>query len=352
MPSQKILIYRLGSLGDTIIALPCFHKIREVYPDAEITLLTNRPVQSKAAPAEAVLGNDYFFNTVIDYPIGARHPSVLFNLIKEIRRNKINTVINLTAPRSKSAAIRDRWFFKLAGVKQLIGFPSHSDYQINTDPTSGLTEWEARRLAKRITELGPLPLEQENFWDLKLTTDECTLANEKLNEIKTDNIVAINTGTKVQVNDWGAENWIELLKQLAPTLNNWQLVIVGANEDSAFAEKCLEAWNNKGINLCGQTSPRVSAAVLKQAKVFIGHDSGPMHLAACVGTPCVGIFSARNLPGQWFPRGNNNRIIYRKTDCAGCKLSLCLEQQKKCILSITVSEVEQAVLGTLNYKSI
>ncbi len=351
MPSQKILIYRLGSLGDTIIALPCFHKIREVYPDAEIVLLTNRPVQSKAAPAEAVLGNDYFFNTVIDYPIGARRPMVLFNLIKLIRRNKIDTVINLTAPRSKSAAIRDRWFFKLAGVKQFIGFPNDSDYQISTDPISGLTEWEAQRLAKRISELGPLPLEQENFWDLRLTTEEHALANEKLKRIKTDNIVAINTGTKVQANDWGCENWTGLVKQLAPILTNWQLVIVGANDDSAFAEKCLEAWGNKGINLCGQTSPRVSAAVLKQAKFFIGHDSGPMHLAACVGTPCIGIFSARNLPGQWFPRGDNNRIIYHKTDCAGCKLSMCVEQQKKCILSITVNEVEEAVMEVLNNKT-
>jgi heptosyltransferase-3 len=197
--------------------------------------------------------------------------------------------------------------------------------------------------------LGPLPLNVEHYWDLRLNHEEISLAAQKLSAIKTNNILAINTGTKVQANDWGAENWIELLKHLFTGLKNWQLVIVGSADDADFAAKCLETWNNNGINLCGQTSPRVSAAVLKMAKIFVGHDSGPMHLAACMGTPCAGIFSARNLPGQWYPRGSNNRIIYHKTDCAGCKLDSCIEQQKKCIFSITAGEVEQAVLDILKY---
>jgi ADP-heptose:LPS heptosyltransferase len=76
-----------------------------------------------------------------------------------------------------------------------------------------------------------------------------------------------------------------------------------------------------------------------------------MHLAAAVGTPCVAIFSARNFPRQWFPRGNFNKIIYHGTDCAGCLLELCIEEKKKCILSITVDEVQSAVMDlVLNVK--
>jgi ADP-heptose:LPS heptosyltransferase len=68
-----------------------------------------------------------------------------------------------------------------------------------------------------------------------------------------------------------------------------------------------------------------------------------MHLAGAVGTPCVAIFSARSLPGQWFPRGARNTMIYHQTECFGCGLEVCVQHSKKCLLSITVDEVMQAV---------
>ena len=77
---------------------------------------------------------------------------------------------------------------------------------------------------------------------------------------------------------------------------------------------------------------------------------GPMHLSAAVGTPCVAIYSARNFLRQWTPRGDFNKILYHKTDCAGCGLELCIEQKKKCILSITVDEVQNSALQLLNSK--
>ena len=73
------------------------------------------------------------------------------------------------------------------------------------------------------------------------------------------------------------------------------------------------------MNLCGLLNPRESAAALKMAKIFVGHDSGPMHLAASVGIPCVAIFSARNKPGVWFPYGNQHKVVYHPIDCYGCE---------------------------------
>jgi heptosyltransferase-3 len=81
--------------------------------------------------------------------------------------------------------------------------------------------------------------------------------------------------------------------------------------------------------------------------VFIGHDSGPMHLASAVGTPCAAIFSARNLPGQWFPARPGHNVIYHKTDCFGCMLETCIAERKRCIMSITVDEVFDAVMASL-----
>ena len=69
---QRIVIYRLGSLGDTVIALPCFHKVAQTWPNAERIVLTNFPVSSKAAPLEVVLRESGLIHEAIAYPVGTR----------------------------------------------------------------------------------------------------------------------------------------------------------------------------------------------------------------------------------------------------------------------------------------
>lgn len=84
--------------------------------------------------------------------------------------------------------------------------------------------------------------------------------------------------------------------------------------------------------------------MLARAFLFIGHDSGPMHLAAAVGTPCVAIFSGRSLPGRWFPLGEGHEVLYRRVECAGCELDECIVEQKRCIRGISVDQMVAAVL--------
>ncbi len=354
---SAVIVYRLGSIGDTVIALPAFHKIRKTFTDSEIILLSNRPVSAQAAPLESVLGSDYFFNQTINYPVGTRSLRVLYELVKQIRATKANTLIYLagagkspTLRASRRAVLRDKIFFRLAGITEIIGLPlSDADHQLQINESTGFYEWEAKRLARRISALGEIELKDNSYWDLCLTETELKTAEDALKPLLKDKpVFAISTGTKRQTNDWEENNWLKLLSELKSKLNGWQLIILGAKQDSARAETILKLWGNAGLNLCGQLSPRVSAAVLKKTRLFIGHDSGPMHLAACVGVPCIAIFSARDLPGQWFPRGENNKILYHKTDCAGCGLELCIVQQKKCILSTTVHEVIESIMQIVN----
>ena len=357
---KKILIYRLGSLGDTVMALPVFHQIRAAFPDADITLLTNSPVVNKAAPLESVLGEGYFFDRVLAYPVGTRSAPVLFKLLKQIRVLEVDTLIYLAGVRTldtlfktKLVVFRDWCFFKAAGVKKTIGFPSIlPDYKLSADPATGDLEWEAKRLARRTQALGTINLNDDRYWDLNFSAEELDTARVKLSGIAAGQpVIAASTGTKNQVNHWEEDNWHKMLNQLSYLLPGWHLVMIGGPDEFEEAGRCIKAWGGVGINLCGLTSPRVSGAVLKQVKTFIGHDSGPMHLAAAVGTPCTAIFSARHFPRQWYPRGSFNTIIYHKTDCAGCELDVCVVQQKKCILSITVNEVVSAVMEIIKRDS-
>ena len=346
MLKKRVLIYRLGSLGDTVVALPALHVVRRAFPDADLTLLTNKPVATKAAPIEAILGEG-FFAEVIDYPIGTRDVFKLLSVAREIRRGRYNVVVNLCEARTRLKTLRDRLFFRLSGVAHLRGFPTEdSDFEPVIDQRTGLFESETERLLRRVLTLGSADLNDPASWDLALSQEERTEGASSLPNGQTP-VVAFGVGTKMKAKDWGEENWRQLVQKLTVALPGWRLVIVGSADESQRAEGCCSFWKGPSANLCGALSPRESAALLEKAEVFVGHDSGPMHLASAVGTPCVAIFSARNLPGQWFPARSGHKIIYHKTECFGCGLEECIVERKKCILSISINEVHSAAVGLL-----
>jgi ADP-heptose:LPS heptosyltransferase len=346
---DSILVYRLGSLGDTIIALPAFHAIKKAFPNFRITLLTNKPVASMAAPAEAIFAGSGLVDEVLDYPIGTRNPFVLGCLLWRLRARRFGAVFNLTEYRSDAATRRDFFFFCIAGAKRFYGFNLEArDKTPAPDFSTGEVEWEAFRLVRRVASFSQVDLDDNKFWDLRLTTEEHRSAEALLEKFSNQgHLIAFSIGTKVPANDWGISNWAELSSRLAGHLKGWSAVFIGSSGESELSETCLSLWGQRGLNLCGKSSPRVSAAILAKCKLFIGHDSGPMHLASCMGVPCVAIFSARNLPRQWFPRGNKNVIVYNKTECAGCGLEVCIVNQKKCLSAISVNQVENAVLSQL-----
>jgi ADP-heptose:LPS heptosyltransferase len=187
--------------------------------------------------------------------------------------------------------------------------------------------------------LGKIDLQDPSNWDLGLTLDEHKRAAEALEPVQGRPLLACCVGTKVQAKDWGADNWRSVLATLAAELPQYGLVLVGAGEETAVSDRVAAAWTGRSVNLCGKLLPRESAAVLARAKLFVGHDSGPMHLAAAVGTPCVAVFAARNKPRTWFPWGSQHEVIYHRTDCWGCDLETCIEQKKKCLTSILPAEV-------------
>ena len=120
---ENILIYRLGSLGDTVVALPCFHLIRDVYPDSKVTILTNEPVSGKAAPAAAVLENSGLCDEAVSYPVGTRNAGELAKVRRTIRRIQPHVLINLSAGRSWLKSLRDYLFFRSCGINNIIGTP-------------------------------------------------------------------------------------------------------------------------------------------------------------------------------------------------------------------------------------
>jgi ADP-heptose:LPS heptosyltransferase len=359
--ANRVLVYRLGSLGDMVVALPALHLVARAFPEAERRLLTNFPVQAKAAPAAALLEGTGTVNGYFRYAKGSRNLLELARLWWEIVRWRPQVLVYLGSARGVESARRDARFFRLCGIKRLVGVPLNRDMQENRwEPGSerlravtapqedGWFEPEASRLVRNIAELGDAPLDDPASWNLRLTEAERRRADELMGGENDRPAIAVSVGTKLQANDWGRDNWRALLARLAEMYPSYALALVGSADEREASEFAAQGWREAMlklakpgavVNLCGVLTPRQSAAVLARAAVFVGHDSGPVHLAAAVKTPCVAIFSARNKPRVWFPYGDRHRVLYRRVDCWGCGLETCIVEQKKCLTSITVQEV-------------
>lgn len=351
--ARRVLIYRLGSLGDTLVALPSLHLVERAFPMADRRLLTNFPVSGKAPAAAAVLGDSGLIHGYERYTVGTRSPWELLKLAFRIRRFRPNAMVYLMAARGTVSAQRDLRFFQtICGIRNIIGVPVTEDMQRCRVDAAGMLEPEASRLARNIGALGEAYLNEPRSWDMRLSDDEIAAADRLLEPVADMPCIAVSVGTKVQAKDWGRDNWRALLTRVAELYPNHGLVLAGAPEESEASEFAADGWRSvEGagpvVNLCGKLSPRQSAAAFHKCKVFLGHDSGPMHLAASVQTPCVAIFAARNKPRMWFPFGKHHRVIYHYVDCWGCALETCIEQKRKCLLSITVDEVLAALTATM-----
>jgi ADP-heptose:LPS heptosyltransferase len=350
MPEQTVkraLVYRTGSLGDHLVALPSYRLVKQAFPTAEIRLLTTAPVSAVAASPESLLGPMGLFDGYMQYVARARHLGSILKLVLAVRLWRPQVLVYMSGPLRQMS--RDLKFFRLCGLCRIVGVPTEPEDQLLPVGRRNGVLWyeqEGERLARTLRHLGSAHLDDPANWSLALTTPERSEAELLLGTIGARPFFGCSLGTKVQANDWGLDRWKSLLSALAAEYPRHGLVLLGAAADYEPSEHLASVWRAAGaeaLNLCGITSPRVSAAMLEHATLFVGHDSGPAHLAASVGTPVVGIFGARNFPGEWVPHGLNVTPILHWVECGGCMLDTCVTQEKKCIVSIGIDEVLLAI---------
>jgi ADP-heptose:LPS heptosyltransferase len=132
-------------------------------------------------------------------------------------------------------------------------------------------------------------------------------------------------------------HWTQALSELSARA---PVVLVGATSSLSVTSRI----ESRVIDLGGVLEPVVMAAILRRARVFVGSDSGVLHLAAAVGTPVVGIYG----PTDWRrtgPRGVPSRVVRHPVECSPCLLSRCKwsgPDEKKCLTQLLPNEVVEA----------
>jgi len=141
--------------------------------------------------------------------------------------------------------------------------------------------------------------------------------------------IVVHVGAGVPAKKWPSAHWAALLAQLRRR-RRAQLILVGSGDDRPIAQEILNAAPG-AIDWTGRLDLSQLAALLEQADLLVGADSGPAHLAAAVGTPVVALFSGTNQPDQWQPRGSPVVVLRNPVACSPCHRHHCPQPDHPCM---------------------
>ena len=349
-----IYVFRIGSLGDSLVTLPALKSIKRQYPDDKITLITH--VASKdCVSCWDVLKYAEVFTDVLFFELD--NITSIVNIALAIRKTHTRNKLYYVQPfRARSQVMKDYFLWKiLANFDEIIGL-SQSRYPKLREENGKLLvlESEYDRLLKIVS---PIKGKKEN--NIKCEDKLPLLQPQKENyqvikemlppDSKSKTMVAISFGSNMASKQWPIDRFHKLISELNKERQDLFFVLVGGNKEVAEGESLSNSFDNC-TSFAGKTSVIESAALLEKCTLFIGNDTGTMHLAAIMGTPVIALFSARDNPGKWEPYGMDNHIIMKKVECAGCMLTSCHEFDNKCIKLITVHEVLQLANESLPIK--
>ena len=340
--AERVCIYRIGNVGDTICALPAMAAIRRAYPRAHLTLLTSPGPRQLPGAKQLLAGADWLDEMRVYYDEDISTIRGCWNLLKELRRRAFDVWIELPDDlQTLRIALRNMLFARLAGVKWARGWRINTIRWAVQPQAEGLNfPNETNRLMSTVRQAGvgtdtvsfPLPLKPHH------TRAVDTLLREYLPEGLP--LVAVAPGAKRPANRWPMERFAELGKLLVR--RGFRIALLGGNSDAGICRQLAESIGCGVANLADRTELLESCELLKRCSLVISNDSGVQHLAAAVSTPCISLFSCRDFPGKWWPFGDQNIVLRRWVPCHTCYLEIC-PYDNHCLKLIEVSEVAECV---------
>ncbi|MCA0458684.1 MAG: WecB/TagA/CpsF family glycosyltransferase [Chloroflexi bacterium] len=340
---ERYLIVQLADLGDLILSTPALSALREAKPDAHITLLTT----AHTAP---VIEGLQLVDEIITFDKKQFNGSRAFFQPANLRR-----IFALRNGNYDAVVFFHHFTLKLGTLKfALIAFASGAKQRIGIDNGNG---WF---LTHRLPDDGFGAKHQAQYWlDLvgllgaspeprpaTVTVSPAETLSTRHSALSTV-IIHPGSGGYSLARRWDAAQFAALADALHEQYNA-QIVLVGGQNDGGDAIKA--AMKTQPLDLTGQTTLAKLAGVIQAADLYIGADSGVMHLAAAVGTPLVAIFGPSNAEawGPWTP-SSKSVVVRSAPECSPCSYvghSIGLREgcpARTCMRMVTVAHVLDAV---------
>lgn len=352
--TDRILIIRPDHLGDMLLTTPAIHALRQAYPNTEIHAL----VGSWSAQ---ILANYPEIDTVLTLPFpgfsrtpntNLRSPYQLaFSSARKLRKIGYKTAVIMRP---------DHWWGAMlafmAGIPTRIGYDLPNVSPFLTHKITHEHEHVVLQNAKLIQAIDPqIDISEKalRFHYPIMDTSRAWIKGYLIEwgiEAHT-NIIAIHPGAGTWVKQWDAEKWASVADHLADQFDA-QIVFTGGDHETILAQNIAAHMEHQPCFTAGDTDIGTLAALFERAQIVLGADSGPLHLAAAVGTPTVALFGAADPIefGTW-GKANKHRVLYSDIACRPCRVldwGTDAPEYHPCVREISVARVLDAARQAIN----
>ncbi len=347
--AARLLIVRLGALGDVLHALPAVTALRELYPNAaigwvieerwaELLCAPSAPRRGKRSPGRPLVNAVHIVNTH-EWRRSLFSPATwksAWGTVREIRSASYEAAIDF------QGAIRSAILARLSGAVEVYGFiqpreNAASMFYTRQVQVSGKHVIEqnlalAGAVAKRHLEMTPVEMPVDAEAEQRVA--------EKLQDLAFKPYIVLNPGAGWGAKQWPVDRYGQVARILAQQTGLLSLINFGPGEEAlACATEASSAGTAKAIT----TSVSELIALIRRARLVIGGDTGPVHLAAMLGIPVVAIFGPTD-PARNGPVGAATIVLRKKSSETSHKR---IRHSEAGLLEITVDEVLGAAIQLL-----
>ena len=281
----EILVIRLGALGDFVLSFAPFASIRAAHPGARITLLTTAPYRELAERAP------WFDRVVIDkrpawWDLGGV-------LALRLALRGYDRVYDL------QTSARSGWYYAIAGRPPWSGIARGASHPHANPVRDAMHTLE--RQAEQLSMAGvPMVTPDLSWWPATMVPGDYAVPGDCA--VRGDYAVLVpGAAAHRPLKRWPVDRYAAMA--VALKTHGLRSIVVGTGADGDAAETILTACPS-ALNLTGRTSLLELGGLMRGARLAVGNDTGPMHLAAAVGVRCVVLFSSDSDPALTAPRGD------------------------------------------------
>lgn len=346
---NNILVIKLRYIGDVLLTTPVFDALRSNYPEARIVALVNKGTEAVLSDNPAiddVLILERDVDRINDLMIQVR-------LVRRLRSYHFDYALELT--NSDRGALLS--FF--SGADKRIGYkPRDKMKRINrrlllTDLING--DGRQHIVEHHLAILRPLDCvikkpQLRLFWK---KADEATLKHVfETEKVPLDKpFVVMHPFSGVPSKAWLAENYAVVCDHLNEAWGIRTILICGNDKSEInFLEMITMQCQSSPAHMGGKLTLKQLAALMSQALLFFGVDSGPMHIATAVNTPVIALFGPSR-KFRWGPWGKDHQVIQKSWPCVPCGKRGCDGRGvSKCMEELTIDEVLPVLDAALRFR--
>lgn len=333
---MKILVRATNWIGDAIMSIPALQAIRQRWPDAEITVLARPWV------AELYRGQD-FVNRVLAVKASSYNPIDTERAAKSLRAEQFDCAVLL------QNAFSAAWLAWRAKIPQRIGYARNGRSILLTEAIAVPKHGEVAAheayyylaLMQRAGWLASIPKVEQI--SLRVSVEASQEAEKRLRDagsIAGKKRVAVAPGAAYgSAKCWAPERFAAVADGLVDDFGV-DVVFFGSNSEIDICREITERMRHRAVTLAGKTSIGELAALFSRCHLFVGNDSGAMHVAGAVGVPVVAVFGSTDPKGT-APMTSNQTIIQHKVACSPCFLREC-PIDHRCMERVPVKDVRDA----------